>query len=413
MLSDDRRRSRRRCCSRCRRWPIRTSRAPSSCCASTRRGRVRPRRQPAAGNLRPRDRAARIRRCRPIAKLQMWIGGPVEPHAAGYLSARSPAEDEDAPGMRITDDLYLSTSPELLQRMLEPMPPPRTRLIVGYSGWGPGQLEEELKASAWLLSDVDSDLVFNTPPERHVGDGHPPARRRSRGAADVARGALSRRQKTKKDKRPKTKDMSKRRFANVVVLCAVASITALLVHAQEARVPDAPTLQKMAARLRADRDHGGPLEAVRRRSPRARQARRRVEDHRRTVPAAGVGGQRGDAAGSRARRVAGRARAAAYFLINKGPWIALDHQRAFRPRRAREAGRRRLLPGGRVESGSREVDPVAARGGARARDRLLHGDPPRRQRRSRWCPTTSSIRASSRAPRRCCARRRRSPPSRR
>src|SRR5207247_10690119 len=50
--------------------------------------------------------------------------------------------------------------------LLEPLPPPRARLLIGYSGWGPGQLELELQASAWLISDVDRDLIFNTPPDR-------------------------------------------------------------------------------------------------------------------------------------------------------------------------------------------------------------------------------------------------------
>ena len=54
----------------------------------------------------------------------------------------------------------------LLRRLLEPSPPERARLVVGYAGWGAGQLEAELEASAWLLSDVDADLIFNTPPER-------------------------------------------------------------------------------------------------------------------------------------------------------------------------------------------------------------------------------------------------------
>ena len=40
------------------------------------------------------------------------------------------------------------------------------RLFVGYSGWGPGQLEAELEASAWLMSDVDRDLIFNTPADK-------------------------------------------------------------------------------------------------------------------------------------------------------------------------------------------------------------------------------------------------------
>jgi putative transcriptional regulator len=48
----------------------------------------------------------------------------------------------------------------------EPSPPERARLVVGYAGWGAGQLEAELEASAWLLSDVDSELIFNTPSER-------------------------------------------------------------------------------------------------------------------------------------------------------------------------------------------------------------------------------------------------------
>jgi putative transcriptional regulator len=60
----------------------------------------------------------------------------------------------------------LSTSPDLLKRLLGPEPPALTRLIVGYSGWGPGQLEAELQASAWLISDVDRDLIFSTPADR-------------------------------------------------------------------------------------------------------------------------------------------------------------------------------------------------------------------------------------------------------
>jgi putative transcriptional regulator len=62
--------------------------------------------------------------------------------------------------------LYLSTHPDLLHLLLGPAPPLRTRLIVGYSGWGPGQLEAELHASAWLISDVDRDLIFGVPWDR-------------------------------------------------------------------------------------------------------------------------------------------------------------------------------------------------------------------------------------------------------
>jgi putative transcriptional regulator len=100
--------------------------------------------------------------------LEVWVGGPVEPHHSWMLVGSPPGAQanlsHEADGeMRIAEGLYLSTSPHLLRRLLAPDPPPRARLIVGYSGWGPGQLEAELQASAWLISDVDAELIFETP----------------------------------------------------------------------------------------------------------------------------------------------------------------------------------------------------------------------------------------------------------
>jgi len=97
-------------------------------------------------------------------ELEVWIGGPVEPQRSWMLVAGDPERDGTT-GMRITEDLYLSTSPDLLRRMLAPTPPPNARLVIGYSGWGRGQLEAELEASAWLMSDVDRSLLFTTPAE--------------------------------------------------------------------------------------------------------------------------------------------------------------------------------------------------------------------------------------------------------
>jgi len=98
-------------------------------------------------------------------ELHVWVGGPVEPQRT-WMLVGEPDEAEAVQGIRIADRLYLSTSPDLLRRLLESSPPERARLIVGYAGWGSGQLEAELEASAWLLSDIDSDLIFETPPER-------------------------------------------------------------------------------------------------------------------------------------------------------------------------------------------------------------------------------------------------------
>jgi putative transcriptional regulator len=98
-------------------------------------------------------------------ELQVWVGGPVEPHRSWILDGHGEAGEETT-GVQIVEGLHLSTSPDLLRRLLGPDPPTRTRLVVGYSGWGPGQLEAELEASAWLISDVDPDLIFATPADR-------------------------------------------------------------------------------------------------------------------------------------------------------------------------------------------------------------------------------------------------------
>jgi putative transcriptional regulator len=91
--------------------------------------------------------------------MPLWIGGPVEPERGWLLLAEEPANAEFK---RIVDGLYLSTSLVLLRDLLETMPAPRARVLAGYAGWGPGQLDDELAQSAWLMADVDLDLVFDT-----------------------------------------------------------------------------------------------------------------------------------------------------------------------------------------------------------------------------------------------------------
>lgn len=91
-------------------------------------------------------------------EMPLFIGGPVQPERGWILVSERPPE----PDVRtIMDGLYLTASPAVLRRVLQARPAPRARVVAGYAGWGPGQLDEELSQSAWLMADVQLDLVFD------------------------------------------------------------------------------------------------------------------------------------------------------------------------------------------------------------------------------------------------------------
>lgn len=93
--------------------------------------------------------------------LPLFLGGPVQPER-GWILVPDPPDEPDFRTIR--DGLYLSASPGVLRRVLETQPAPRARVLAGYAGWAPGQLDEELAQSAWLIGDVHVDLVFDVEP---------------------------------------------------------------------------------------------------------------------------------------------------------------------------------------------------------------------------------------------------------
>ena len=100
----------------------------------------------------------------PLARgnsLPLYFGGPVQPERGWILLPEPP---EDAAHREIQAGLYLSASPTVLREVLEAAAAPRARVIAGYAGWGPGQLDEELAQSAWLIGDIHLDIVFDIDP---------------------------------------------------------------------------------------------------------------------------------------------------------------------------------------------------------------------------------------------------------
>ena len=97
-------------------------------------------------------------------QLHLWVGGPVEPRTTWVLMTDAQGPDDEQ--RVICPGLLLSVSHDLTLRLLQQPPSTRTRIIVGYAGWGPGQLEDEIAASSWLTMDVDPSFIFSTPPER-------------------------------------------------------------------------------------------------------------------------------------------------------------------------------------------------------------------------------------------------------
>ncbi len=95
--------------------------------------------------------------------LRLWLGGPVDPQRTWVLM--TDAQGPDGEQHEICPGVLLSESRDLTLRLLQAPPSNRTRVLIGYAAWGPGQLDQEIASSAWLAMEVDPALIFNVPPD--------------------------------------------------------------------------------------------------------------------------------------------------------------------------------------------------------------------------------------------------------
>ena len=87
-------------------------------------------------------------------------GGPVGTDRGFVIHS----EDFESIGATIPigEGLRLTATKEVLNAMASSDPPRQCRLALGYSGWGPQQLEAELRQNVWLIVDADNDIIFDT-----------------------------------------------------------------------------------------------------------------------------------------------------------------------------------------------------------------------------------------------------------
>jgi putative transcriptional regulator len=95
----------------------------------------------------------------PAAETIGW-GGPVQPQTGWVLfdDESDAAYGDDV--KQVDAGVRFAGSLEVLRRIAV-APPQRVRLLLGYAGWGAGQLEAELAEGAWLLAPVSREVVFD------------------------------------------------------------------------------------------------------------------------------------------------------------------------------------------------------------------------------------------------------------
>lgn len=93
----------------------------------------------------------------------IYIGGPVEEEVAFFLYS---AEYHTAHFLQITETVRLSRDPEILYEIAKGCGPRHYLFLLGYAGWAPGQLEEELRHDGWLSFPAEDEVLFRTPDEQ-------------------------------------------------------------------------------------------------------------------------------------------------------------------------------------------------------------------------------------------------------
>ena len=101
----------------------------------------------------------------------VFVGGPVQTDRGFVLHDRMGVENQQGSFYTSTlaiagADLEMTTSRDVLEAVADGAGPTRLLVSLGYTGWGAGQLEDELGRNGWLNVDANPELIFDTPIEQ-------------------------------------------------------------------------------------------------------------------------------------------------------------------------------------------------------------------------------------------------------